>query len=104
EAQFRGWTADWLVRQAAFKGVREDKSASEVIRELPAIGDAQADVGKAVNMPAKTGKTATKRSTSKPRRGAERASPTGRASAWKNGDVRFTHPDRVYWVDVGITK
>ena len=23
---------------------------------------------------------------------------------WKEGDVRFTHPDRVYWVDVGVTK
>jgi bifunctional non-homologous end joining protein LigD len=26
------------------------------------------------------------------------------AKGWKDGDVRFTHPDRVYWVDVGVTK
>ena len=36
ESQFRGWTADRLVRQAAFKGVREDKPPREVVRELPA--------------------------------------------------------------------
>ena len=36
EAQFRGWTADALVRQASFKGVREDKPPREVVRELPA--------------------------------------------------------------------
>jgi bifunctional non-homologous end joining protein LigD len=36
EANLRGWTADGLVRQAAFKGVREDKSPQEVVREKAA--------------------------------------------------------------------
>ena len=36
ESHFRGWTADELVRQAAFKGVREDKPPREVVREMPA--------------------------------------------------------------------
>ena len=31
-------------------------------------------------------------------------SSASRAKPWKEGDVRFTHPDRVYWVDVGVTK
>src|SRR5205823_13698080 len=35
EANLRGWTADGFVRQAAFKGVREDKSPQEVVREKP---------------------------------------------------------------------
>lgn len=79
EVDFRGWTHGDRVRQASFQGLREDKSAKDVVREL-------------ATMPAKSSQRAVASALANP------------AKKTKELPFKLTHPDRVYWEDAGITK
>ena len=35
EVEFRAWTSDGILRQASFKGLREDKAVKDIVKELP---------------------------------------------------------------------
>lgn len=68
DIEFRDWTHDGLIRHAVFRGLREDKLASEAISEA--------------KMPA-----------------------TSRAADLPEFDSsKLTHPERLLWPDVGVTK
>ena len=101
ETEFRGLTHDGLLRQASYKGLREDKPAREVVRESPAA---------AAQRPAMRKSSVPKSSVSKswgsksPPGGAGKSSAKSSKANADVANVRLTHPDRVYWADAGITK
>jgi bifunctional non-homologous end joining protein LigD len=76
EIEFAGWTGDGMVRQAAFKGLREDKPAREVEAEKPAPTDVPAPVAR-----------------------TPRAARTG-APVVVMG-VRISNPEKALWPDAG---
>ena len=86
QVRFATWTADNLVRQAAFLGLREDKPAKEVVREEAAP----------------TPKRAQEKH---PGRAATVATPaTKAAGTLEKALVRLTHPDKVLDTESGLTK
>jgi bifunctional non-homologous end joining protein LigD len=89
QVSFSTWTADNLVRQAAFKGLREDKPAKKVVREMPQ--DATTAAATAVaNEKRSSRETA-------PRKAAK-------AAAGSTLPIRLTHPEKVLDAETGITK
>jgi bifunctional non-homologous end joining protein LigD len=95
EVEFAEWTRDGGIRHPSFKGLREDRLASEVVAEVPAqAGGAGADAATSDHEPAK------------PSGSPGAARPPGaarRAPAVVNG-VTITHPERVFWPASEITK
>ena len=92
EIQFAGWTGDGMVRQASFKGLREDKPADEVEAETPASSDtALAKLTDGVKPKDKTKPApAGAKPTPAPRHRPDKAS----AVVW---GVVISHPEKSLW-------
>ena len=90
EVEFRGWTSDKRLRQAAFKGQREDKPASEVQLEMPRQDPRGTEShAQTVRSPNKKAGASTR-----PAKGAD----------IEFAGIKLTHPDRLLWEGQGLTK
>jgi bifunctional non-homologous end joining protein LigD len=89
QISFSNWTRDNLARQAAFKGLREDKPAKEVVREQ-AQGPDQASEA-AVHATAA-------------RRGSNSSGARSKLAAAGKTDLPITHPDKILDPESGMTK
>jgi bifunctional non-homologous end joining protein LigD len=111
EIEFEGWTASGMIRQAAFKGLREDKDADDVVAESPARAAAPAatvparKVAAAVKSAPATFRAAPVAKT-KSRRAAKASLATGPMSAGSAAvfGVTISHPDKALWPDAGDGK
>jgi bifunctional non-homologous end joining protein LigD len=99
QVNFATWTADNLVRQASFKGIREDKPANEVRREEPSVVPRGRGVQRASRVVAShvvAGGVAAKVAAEK-----TKASPKSSATS---APVRLTHPEKILDVETRLTK
>ena len=94
EVAFTEWTHDDHLRHPTFRGLREDKPASQVVREVPEPpARAEAEAGEAAPP--------------RPRRTSKRtaaARKTSKAADVVVAGVRITNPDRVVYPGQGLTK
>ena len=81
EVSYTEWTSAGRLRHPSFHGLREDKPATDVVRERPTPATAPAA-----------------------RAPARPASPRSSGDDPVVAGVRITHPDRVVWPDAGLTK
>jgi bifunctional non-homologous end joining protein LigD len=87
EIEFAGWTTDGNVRQASFKGLRDDKPAREVTAEKPAMTE--------LAKPA-SGRASTKSSSAR-----TAASATAKSKSSEVMGVVISKPDKPLWPDGG---
>jgi bifunctional non-homologous end joining protein LigD len=85
EIEFAGWTGTGMIRQAAFKGLRQDKSARDVFAEIPAPTEA---------------KPMTHQRSRKPANPSKAPAAKGAGALTVMG-VTISKPDKALWPDAG---
>ena len=105
EVAFTGWTNDGALRHPTFQGLREDKNATEIVREDPR--PVVATKTSALRGGSKRSPAPAKRGSAKRDRGpARRTRPSSSATDDEAviAGVRLSNPARILYRDQGITK
>jgi bifunctional non-homologous end joining protein LigD len=102
QVNFATWTADNLVRQASFKGLREDKPALDVRKEEPTVvprshGTKHASYSAPAGIAAKAVPAEAVRAKDGPAK-------VGRNKAAASAPIRLTHPEKVLDAETQLTK
>jgi bifunctional non-homologous end joining protein LigD len=86
EIEFAGWTGSGMIRQAAFKGLREDKPAHAVVAEvaMPEVSKKRSGASKATSR--------------RPSPDSTRGRSSGPAAVM---GVTISHPDKALWPNAG---
>lgn len=109
EIEFAGWTPAGMLREAAFKGLREDKTAGEVVEELvlPAGASTERRAPRAGAGRARVGRARAVRSPARPHE-RHRSAAAGRSSVSRSAapastvmGVAISKPDKPLWPDAG---
>jgi bifunctional non-homologous end joining protein LigD len=95
EVEFATWTADAIVRQASFQGLREDKDARDVVYD-PKTRTAVEPAAKPKKAPVRPKQASKRARTNEPQRARD-------GSLIFEG-VRLTHPDRILYPGTNLTK
>jgi bifunctional non-homologous end joining protein LigD len=98
EIEFEGWTGSGMIRQASFKGLREDKDAEDVVAESAAAAPAAGAVPAAGATLVKRAHAKTAGASARPKSASKAAGP---ASVF---GVTISHPDKALWPDAGDGK
>ncbi len=93
EVEFSEWTSEGILRQASFKGLREDKSPHEVVRELTPAENQSLNTKKRDEAASGRTPSAARTRTTRTRKGSMRID-----------SVSLTNPLRVLYPDIDLTK
>ncbi|MBA4019109.1 MAG: DNA ligase D [Pirellula sp.] len=95
EIEFTEWTEDGALRHPSFQGLREDKEALDVVREVKSVRKPRAELRQAAAARSSTRNSMLRKS-------AQRISAQNEAV--EVAGVRLTHPDRILYPDAKLTK